>query len=116
MKLITINFAIILSLILTACGGSTETKQTENVQKATPPTVTNSNTANLQNQTTTKVDSDKDADDLPAKKPSSNSNVTNSKSLKPPKKDADDINKKGDADDKNRKSSTGKDDDDDDDK
>ena len=116
MKLITINFAIILSLILTACGGSTETKKTDNVEKATPATVTNSNTANLQNQTAAKVDADKDADDLPANKPSGNSNVTNSKSLKTPKKDADDINKKGDDDDKNRKSSTDKDDDDDDDK
>jgi hypothetical protein len=114
MKLITICFALMLSLFLTACGGGTEPKKAENEQKATPATVANSNTANLQNRTTTKVDADRDADDLPADKPSSNSNVTNSKSLKPPKKDADDINKKGDADDKNRKSSTDKYDDDDD--
>lgn len=102
-----------LSLILTACGG-TETKSSENEQKATTAAA-NSNAVNLQNQPTPKVDADqKDADDLPAGKTPGNSNVTNSKSPKPTKKDPDDINKKGDADDKNRKSSADKDDDDDD--
>jgi hypothetical protein len=112
MKLVTIYFAIILSLILTACGGGTETKKTENAQKTTPSAVTNSNAANLQYQTT-KIDADQDTDDLRTNKTVSNSNGTNSKLQKPPKKDADDINKKGDADNKNRKSSTDKDDDDD---
>lgn len=104
-----------LSLILTACGGGTETKSSENEKKATPAAaVTNSNTVNLQTQPTTKVDADKkDADDLPAGKTPGNSNVNNTKSQKTPKKDADDLNKKDD-DDKNRKSPTDKDRDDDD--
>lgn len=114
MKQLTIYFAILLSLFLTACGG-TETKKTENEQKISPKTLTNSNTSNLQNATTNKVDAeDNDADDLPKNKTLTNSNVDSPKSQKLPKKDADDFNKKGDTDDKNRKTKTDKDDDDDD--
>lgn len=114
MKQITIYFAILLSLLLTACGDRTETKKPGNEQKTSPAALTNSNTANLQSGTTTKVDADdKDADDLPKNKTLTNSNVNNPKSPKPPKKDADDFNKKGDSDDKNRKTTSDRDGDDD---
>jgi len=115
MKQLTIYFAILLSLLLTACGGGTETKKPGNEQKISSKTLTNSNTSNPQNATTNKVDADDyDADDSPKNKTSANSNVDSPKSEKLPKKDVDDFNKKGDTDDKNRKTKTDKDDDDDD--
>lgn len=112
MKQLTIYLAILLSLYLAACGGKTETKKTENEQKAPPTTVINSTPANQSNSTvvnTAKVDNnDKDADDMPVNRQVSNSSAANNITSKDKKTDTDDVGKKSDADDKNRNSMNSK--------